>query len=146
MRGKVTIKSITNKINQLMVTEANLVKKLEDVRSQITRQKIKRNELIAEVITSQVDDLDEKVLQKILTDYNKVSNSSSDSKPVDADKPSAPQTAQLNTNNKVDEEKTQEPKPVNQQNVSAPLDKGANNTAGNNPQSSNDVPGAGIWD
>lgn len=140
MRGKTTIKSITTKINQLMVTESNLVKKLEDIRSQIARQKIKRNELIAEVITSQVDDLDEKVLQKILSDYNKVSGSS-DSEAVNADKSSDPQTSLLNISNKVDEVKTQEPKPVNQNNVSAPIDKSANNTVSNNS-----VLGAGVWD
>jgi len=140
MRGKTTIKSITTKINQLMVAESNLVKKLEDIRSQIARQKIKRNELIAEVITSQVDDLDEKVLQKILSDYNKVSGSS-ESEAVNADKSSEPQTSLLNTSNKFDEVKTQEQKPVNQHNVSAPIDKSANNTVSNNS-----VAGAGVWD
>ena len=74
MRGSVTIKSVTAKIEKLEKMEASLVKKLEDVRKQIAEQKIKKNELIAKMITSQVKDLDEAVLQEILNDYNQAAN------------------------------------------------------------------------
>ena len=74
MRGSVTIKSVTAKIEKLEKMEASLVRKLEDVRKQIAEQRIKKNELIAKMITSQVSNLDEAVLQKILNDYSQATS------------------------------------------------------------------------
>ena len=118
MRGTVTIKSITAKIIKLQATEAHLLKRIEDVRAQLEEAKIKKNELIAQMITSQVKDVDENVLQKILSDYAKEFGNNEDVSDKKDEESKAPSPAKVSAQEQTEEGKV-EKKPKD---VPAPAD------------------------
>lgn len=71
MRGTTTIQSVSAKIEKLEAKIASYESKLTDAKAQLEEEKNNKNALIAKIITSQIGDLDETILQKILHDYNK---------------------------------------------------------------------------
>lgn len=69
--SKVTIESVSKKIAKLTEQEKNLVKKIESVRAQLKEQNLIRNELLAQKISSRIENIDSEKLDKILDAYIK---------------------------------------------------------------------------
>jgi len=97
----VSIDSISAKLDKLLALEASLMKRLNDVRVQIEEVKTKKNELIAQKITSQVKDLNEEMLQEILLEYAKRNNTSNAVTEKNAEAPSAKQKQEAPKESKV---------------------------------------------
>lgn len=74
MRGTTTIQSVSAKIEKLEAKIASYESKLTDAKAQLEEEKNNKNALIAKIITSQIGDLDETILQKILHDYSEQVN------------------------------------------------------------------------